>query len=151
MRANVQDLQEERRLPYLFGGVPDKCQHCWSDEHVPKFCRFGMDGHGQCWPGRQYALTKQYLQRGFMEILTFTPCDLLPLLRGRTLFFSGDSQTQVPWLSLLGFMPLSATCCTLASGLVPGSGIMHAEVWGAYTCVPPLYRLCMPAVDAISI
>ena len=36
-----------------------------------------------------------YLHRGFTDILTFTPCDLWPLLKGRTLFFSGDSQTQV--------------------------------------------------------
>ena len=91
-------------MPYLFGGVPDKCEHCWSDAHVPKFCRFGVDGHGQCWPGRQYDLTQAYLQRGFTEILTFSPCDLLPLLRGRTLFFSGDSQTQVRAVSFWAFV-----------------------------------------------
>ena len=47
-----------------------------------------------------------YLERGFTEILTFTPCDLLSLLKGRTLFFSGDSQTQAcAWQgSRLGFL-----------------------------------------------
>ena len=62
---------------------------------VAQFCRFGMDGHGQCWGGRRERLVQEYLERGFTEILTFTPCDLLPVLKGRTLFFSGDSQTQV--------------------------------------------------------
>ena len=62
---------------------------------VAKFCRFGLDGQGQCWGGRQWSIVQEYLKRGFTEILQFTPCDLLPLLRGRTLFFSGDSQTQV--------------------------------------------------------
>ena len=35
-----------------------------------------------------------YLARGVTEILTFTPCDMWPLVAGRTLFFTGDSQTQ---------------------------------------------------------
>jgi hypothetical protein len=89
-----QELQEGL-LPYLFGGVPEDCQHCSSDDYMPRFCRFGLDGHGQCWGGRREALVQTYLARGFTDILTFTPCDLLPLLRGRTLFFAGDSQTQV--------------------------------------------------------
>lgn len=32
---------------------------------------------------------------GFKEMLTMTPCDLFPLLRGRTLWLMGDSMMQV--------------------------------------------------------
>ena len=83
------------RYPYLYGGRPEGCTKCQSEEHVAKFCQFGLDGYGQCWGGRREQLVQYYLQRGFTDILTFTPCDLWPLLKGRTLFFSGDSQTQV--------------------------------------------------------
>ena len=32
---------------------------------------------------------------GFKEMLTLTPCDIFPLLRGRTLWLMGDSMMQV--------------------------------------------------------
>ena len=32
---------------------------------------------------------------GFREMLTLTPCDIFPLLRGRTLWLMGDSMMQV--------------------------------------------------------
>ena len=32
---------------------------------------------------------------GFREMLTMTPCDIFPLLRGRTLWLMGDSMMQV--------------------------------------------------------
>lgn len=95
-------VQEIRggRYPYLYGGGPDGCRHCKSEDHVAKFCQFGLDGFGQCWGGRREQLIHYYLQRGFNDILTFTPCDLWPMLRGRTLYFSGDSQTQVTFFCM---------------------------------------------------
>ncbi|EIE23050.1 hypothetical protein COCSUDRAFT_63432 [Coccomyxa subellipsoidea C-169] len=92
-RLTVEEIKGGR-YPYLYGGRPDGCRQCQSEEYVSKFCQFGMDGHGQCWGGRREQLIHYYLERGFTDILTFTPCDMWPLLRGRTLFFSGDSQTQ---------------------------------------------------------
>lgn len=85
-------------MPYLYGGVPRGCKNCKSKEEVSTFCRFGLEGKGQCWGGRRERLVKFYLDRGFHEILTFTPCDLWNIIKGRTLYFSGDSQTQVKLL-----------------------------------------------------
>ena len=82
-------------LPYLYGGKPPGCKNCKSNDLVGKFCQYGMTGHGQCDKGQIYYLVQQFLDREFYEILQFTPCDLWPLLKGRTLYFSGDSQTQV--------------------------------------------------------
>ncbi|CAL5228742.1 g11927 [Coccomyxa viridis] len=81
-------------LPYLYGGKPPGCKNCKSNDLVGKFCQYGMTGHGQCDKGQIYYLVQQFLDREFYEILQFTPCDLWPLLKGRTLYFSGDSQTQ---------------------------------------------------------
>ncbi|CAL8465497.1 g5033 [Coccomyxa elongata] len=92
-RLTVEEIRGGR-YPYLYGGGPEGCRHCKSEDHVAKFCQFGLDGFGQCWGGRREQLIHYYLQRGFNDILTFTPCDLWPMLRGRTLYFSGDSQTQ---------------------------------------------------------
>ena len=39
-----------------------------------------------------------YTNRGFASFLQLTPCDLWSAFRGRTLFVSGDSQSQVPSL-----------------------------------------------------
>ncbi len=111
------------RYPYLYGGRPDGCRQCQSEEYVSKFCQFGMDGHGQCWGGRREQLIHYYLERGFTDILTFTPCDMWPLLRGRTLFFSGDSQTQV--LSIAVWLPvLSISACF---GISLGCELRYAQ------------------------
>ena len=88
-------------LPYLYGGKPPGCKSCKSSEFVSKFCQYGMPGHGQCDKGQIYYLVQQFLDREFHEVLQFTPCDLWPLLRGRTLYFSGDSQTQVAGQQLI--------------------------------------------------
>ena len=79
----------------MYGGKPPGCKQCKSKEFVSQFCQFGMEGHGQCDKGQTYQLVQQFLDQEFYGILQFTPCDLWPLLKGRTLYFSGDSQTQV--------------------------------------------------------
>ena len=83
-------------MPYLLGGKPPGCKQCQAKEYISEFCQYGMVGHGQCDDGQRYYLTQLWLDREFHSILQFTPCDLWPLLKGRTLYFSGDSQTQVP-------------------------------------------------------
>ena len=54
---------------------------------------------------------------GFKEMLTLTPCDIFPLLRGRTLWLMGDSMMQVRPLCrhalakpLMLSMPAASTC-----------------------------------------
>ena len=80
-------------MPYLYGGRPERCAVCDADEPVAQQCQFGIAGFGICGWMRD-KLVKGYLARGVTEILTFTPCDMWPLVAGRTLFFTGDSQTQ---------------------------------------------------------
>ena len=61
-----------------------------------------------------------YTERGFSSFLEFTPCDLWTAFRGRTLFVSGDSQSQVGCgkavaeLHLLSWAALSSqpACCS---------------------------------------
>jgi len=60
---------------------------------VAQQCQFGIAGFGTCgW--MRGKLVQTYLERGFTDILTFTPCDMWPLVAGCTVFFTGDSQTQ---------------------------------------------------------
>ena len=106
-------------LPYLYGGKAPGCKNCRSSKHVSQFCRYNMTGHGQCDIGQIYYLVQQLLDREFYEILQFTPCDLWPLLKGRTLYFSGDSQTQVP--------RLQGSCFTRACHICLKSTVMHQE------------------------
>ena len=80
-------------MPYIYGGRPERCAVCDADEPVAQQCQFGIAGFGICGWMRD-KLVKGYLARGVTEILTLTPCDMWPLVAGRTLFFTGDSQTQ---------------------------------------------------------
>ena len=121
--APIQEITKGN-LPYLYGGKPPGCKNCKSTEFVSKFCQYGMTGHGQCDKGQIYYLVQLFLDREFYEILQFTPCDLWPLLKGRTLYFSGDSQTQVaqqhgPGVNGLLTVACSMLCC--ARALVAGA------------------------------
>ena len=62
-----------------------------------------------CADWAQYVLLEDWLQRaddgapGYERLLTLTPCDMWPLLQGRTLWVVGDSISQVKFRA--------ATCC----------------------------------------
>ena len=45
----------------------------------------------------QSELHALWLGQNKTSLLTFTPCDLLKLIRGRTVWLSGDSQQQARW------------------------------------------------------
>ena len=45
-----------------------------------------------CSPEQHRAIISYMWQRNFTEYLQFTPCDMWPFLRGRTLWILGDSQ-----------------------------------------------------------
>ena len=48
---------------------------------------------GKCaW--RVWDLMKRFSQQGYASFMQLTPCDLWSLLKGRTLWVSGDSQSQ---------------------------------------------------------
>eukprot|EP00884_Botryococcus_braunii_P021487 jgi/Botrbrau1/8021/Bobra.13_2s0001.1 len=92
-RMTVEAIQAGAR-PYLFGGRPPSCPACASTEFVAQLCQFNSTGNGLCDRYKVDLLVKEQLSLGFNSLLTFTPCDLFSLVRGRLLFFTGDSQTQ---------------------------------------------------------
>lgn len=128
-------------MPYLYGGRPERCAVCDADEPVAQQCQFGIAGFGICgWMRNK--LVKGYLARGVTEILTLTPCDMWPLVAGRTLFFTGDSQTQarphgypglghsVSHLLFLSHTPpleMFAQCATEGTGAQPGQCTWRAR------------------------
>ena len=94
-RHSVEDIQNGQ-VPYLFGGErrPD-CRHCFSGKTWSNFCRFdnALPGNPACGADRKKWLIDGFLERGFHDILTITPCDLFTLVRGRIIWVVGDSQT----------------------------------------------------------
>ena len=90
-------------LPYLLGGSPLPCTSCRPGD-IPEFCRFLRpvpDEHRPfqhtahvCSRGQQEAMLAYLLERDLWEYLQFTPCQLWPLLKGRTLWIIGDSQVR---------------------------------------------------------
>ncbi|KAK9812996.1 hypothetical protein WJX72_006927 [[Myrmecia] bisecta] len=95
-RLTVADIRAGAK-PYLLGGQAKNCVHCQDEaNYISTFCQFqhGREG-GICEPWLQDQLIKHFLDvPGYEALLTLTPCDLWKLLKGRTLWMSGDSQTQ---------------------------------------------------------
>lgn len=94
-RHSVSDIQTGQ-VPYLFGGERrPNCRHCSSGATWSNFCRFDntLPGNPACGADRKKWLIDGFLERGFHDILTITPCDLFPLVRGRTIWVVGDSQS----------------------------------------------------------
>ena len=94
-RHSVDDIQNGQ-VPYLFGGErrPD-CRHCSSGKTWSNFCKYdnALPGNPACGADRKKWLIDGFLERGFHDILTITPCDLFPLVKGRTIWVVGDSQS----------------------------------------------------------
>ena len=47
-----------------------------------------------CSPEQHRGIIHYLMERNFTEYLQFTPCDMWPFLRGRTLWILGDSQAR---------------------------------------------------------
>lgn len=83
------------RQPLLFGGVaePKRCvgKACQSrTDFWGKTCAFtGESGWGVCTPQQAANALKIGMTLGGGAAATLTPCDLLPYLRGRTLWILG--------------------------------------------------------------
>lgn len=92
-RLTLDDLRENKTLPYLLGGNQQpSCTNCRrEDTDRGRVCR--LPGTGCAVPAGRL-ITQRWLERGFELGLTFTPCDLWPYIRGRTLLFLGDSMVQ---------------------------------------------------------
>lgn len=94
-RHSLGDIQNGQ-VPYLFGGERrPSCRHCSSGRTWSNFCKFdnALPGNPACGADRKKWLIDGFLERGFHDILTITPCDLFPLVKGRTIWVVGDSQS----------------------------------------------------------
>ena len=90
------DRIRQGQTPYLFGGSREPhCRHCGSDKNWSNFCKFDnvLPGNPACGKERKKWLIDGFLEREFYDILTVTPCDMFPLVRGRTVWIVGDSQS----------------------------------------------------------
>ena len=70
-----------------------------------------------CGGAAQSELHDLWLSQNKTSLLTFTPCDLLRLIRGRTVWLSGDSQQQARWAP-----GCSRRALVLLGGFEGGSG-----------------------------
>lgn len=94
-RHTVHDI-ESGQVPYIFGGErKPQCRHCSSGKTWSNFCKFDnpLPGNPACGADRKKWLIDGFLERGFHDILTITPCDLFTLVKGRTIWVVGDSQS----------------------------------------------------------
>ena len=72
-------------------------------------------------------MIESYLARGYDGPLTLTPCDFWPFVRGRTIWFLGDSQT-LDFYKVGGRSSCSPACETLPLRLAPQEGRRQPHV-----------------------
>lgn len=90
--------------PYIYGGPAPDCVLCKSQEREARFCRKEQDPH-VCSKDLQDALIGGQLNElSRSDILTFTPCDMWPHLKGRTVWFAGDGTQEDMFRALECFM-----------------------------------------------
>ncbi|KAK9868045.1 hypothetical protein WJX84_001376 [Apatococcus fuscideae] len=98
-RPSLQDIQDRKAQAYLLGGrQKPRCRHCKADRTWAQTCQFLGQGSA-CTPEAQDDFLGHLLGHGqgdretnaFADMLTMTPCDLFPYLRGRTLWLLGDA------------------------------------------------------------
>lgn len=97
--------------PYLLGGHGHDCTNCLSNEVYSQFCHFTLDNaHSEyfvtqgdlmhysivgpvetCSIEQQSQLISGLIAQNAASLLQLTPCDLWNVIRGRTLWFIGDS------------------------------------------------------------
>ncbi|KAI3432231.1 hypothetical protein D9Q98_003793 [Chlorella vulgaris] len=77
--------------PYLLGGPQQpECTNCKRSGQWEDICQFKSGDLCADW--LFWSVLEEWLGRGYELALQLSPCDLWPLLRGRTLFLLGDSQ-----------------------------------------------------------
>ncbi|CAL8468940.1 g8481 [Coccomyxa elongata] len=115
-RMTYEDVRDRGQVPYLLGGRRQPhCRTCNSKAPWANFCSWDYSKFS----GFRGPVCPEWLQEqlltwmiesaergrpGFKEMLTMTPCDLFPLLRGRTLWLMGDSMMQEFMKAMMCFM-----------------------------------------------
>ena len=122
-RLSVKDIQGGQK-PYLLGGAQQPtCTNCARSDGWATVCQFKS---GQlCSDWVQQGIINNWVERGYELALGLTPCDLWPLIQGRTLFLMGDSM-------MLDFYKASQGRAGLGRGAGQGTGPQH--VVGVWCC-----------------
>ncbi|KAK9830112.1 hypothetical protein WJX72_009847 [[Myrmecia] bisecta] len=109
-RQTVEDIRGGTK-PYLFGGRQQpECNNCHkTDTHYwARVCTFEPSLEPQyaniCSAELQQKLLERLLEQDRRELLELTPCDLWPMLQGRTTWIVGDSQSRHLYFALLCFL-----------------------------------------------
>ena len=90
-RLSVSEVRGGSPKPYLLGGPQQpQCTNCKRSGQWADICQFKSGDLCADW--LFWSVLEEWLGRGYALALQLTPCDLWPLLRGRTLFLLGDSQ-----------------------------------------------------------
>ncbi|KAL4856502.1 Presequence protease 1 [Chlorella vulgaris] len=90
-RLSVSEVRGGSPKPYLLGGPQQpQCTNCKRSGQWADICQFKSGDLCADW--LFWSVLEEWLGRGYELALQLTPCDLWPLLRGRTLFLLGDSQ-----------------------------------------------------------
>ena len=115
-RHTIDDIQHGA-LPYLFGGSPEPCQSCRRGD-IADFCQFIKPPQAEhrafqhtahlCSHKQHRGIIEYLMQHDLYDYLQFTPCDLWPFLRGRTLWIIGDSQVKTNFPRCI--IPCGAGC-----------------------------------------
>lgn len=98
-KHSIEDIRSRAKVPYLLGGIYDESRNCsnckrgglWAD-----FCSFKPLGKSRyydmqlCSSSTVEAVVDSALkQDNAADLLTLTPCDLWPYLKGRTTWIIG--------------------------------------------------------------
>jgi hypothetical protein len=88
---SVSEVRGGSPKPYLLGGPQQpQCTNCKRSGQWADICQYKSGDLCADW--LFWSVLEEWLGRGYELALQLTPCDLWPLLRGRTLFLLGDSQ-----------------------------------------------------------
>jgi hypothetical protein len=104
------DVRRFKQKPYLLGGARQpECVNCKEDGIWPNVCQY--ISNGPVCPKKDQQHFWRYLVSqaevgapGYEAMLTMTPCDIWPYLRGRTVWIAGDSISQEFMRGLQCFM-----------------------------------------------
>jgi hypothetical protein len=98
-RHSIDDIRGGKQVPYLLGGIYDgsrDCPNCKAGGLWADFCSFKPLGKSrfydmQLCPSKtvQAVVQGALAQDNAADLLTLTPCDLWPHLRGRTTWIIG--------------------------------------------------------------
>ena len=104
------DIRRFKQKPYLLGGARQpECTNCKQDGVWPNVCQYISSGP-VCPKKDQQHFWRYLVSRaeagapGYEAMLTMTPCDIWPYLKGRTLWVAGDSISQEFMRGLQCFM-----------------------------------------------